>query len=438
MKACQLLVKLVFLLPVFICNHTELFARKKHPAQPYSAYLFVYFTGNDKKEEQIRFALSRDGYHYRALNNDQPVISSAAISETGGVRDPHILRGADGKTFYMVATDMVSAKGWSSNRAMVLLKSTDLVNWTSAVVNIQKKYKDQDSLLRVWAPQTIYDDSAKKYMIYFSLKYGREPDKIYYAYANNAFTDLEGEPEQLFYSPDNAACIDGDIEQKDGKYYLFFKTEDRQPGIKIAVSDKLTHGYSMQSPDYVQQTKSPVEGAGTFKLNDGSGYILMYDMYTSGRYQFTKTTNLLDFKVVDEAVSMNFHPRHGTVMPVTTEEAARLSAKWLSPDDVVLSARNPAIKQINTVFDTMNHKIYFQVKPGTNLQAFNPAFTVYPGATVLPATAQNFTKGNNNYTVVIGGKKQVYSIAVQETHNPALTGYFADPEVLYAQKTGKF
>ena len=59
------------------------------PAKP-SAYLFAYFTGNDKKEEAIRFALSPDGYHYTALNSDRPVINSAAISETGGVRDPHI------------------------------------------------------------------------------------------------------------------------------------------------------------------------------------------------------------------------------------------------------------------------------------------------------------------------------------------------------------
>ena len=41
------------------------------------------------------------------------------------------------------------------------------------------------------------------------------------------------EPAQLFFSPDNAACIDGDIAEKDGKFYLFFKTEDRLPGIKL-------------------------------------------------------------------------------------------------------------------------------------------------------------------------------------------------------------
>ena len=101
-----------------------------------SAYLFVYFTGNRKDEEQIRFALSSDGYNFKALNQDKPIISSEKISLTGGVRDPHILRCEDGKTFYMVVTDMTSEKGWSSNRGMVLLKSTDLVNWTSATVHI--------------------------------------------------------------------------------------------------------------------------------------------------------------------------------------------------------------------------------------------------------------------------------------------------------------
>lgn len=295
--------------------------------EKYSAYLFAYFTGNRKNEEAIRFATSNDGYHFTALNGDQPVISSAAISSTGGVRDPHILRGADGKTFYMVATDMVSSKGWNSNRAMVLLKSSDLVNWTSAVVNMQQRFQGNDSLLRVWAPQTIYDAKARKYMIYWSMKHGRQPDKIYYAYANKDFTDLETEPKQLFFSPTNGSCIDGDIVYKDGKYYLFFKTEGEGAGIKTAISDKLTEGYVLRDK-YVQQTKDPVEGAGVFKLNNGEGYILMYDVYTKGKYQFTKTTDLENFVVVDNEVMMNFHPRHGTVISITANEAERLLSKW--------------------------------------------------------------------------------------------------------------
>jgi len=232
-----------------------------------SAYLFVYFTGNSKAEEAIRFAVSEDGYVFRALNSNQPVITSDTISETGGIRDPHIMRGADGKTFYMVATDMASDKGWNSNRGMVLMKSNDLVHWSHTAINIQKRFPGNDSLLRVWAPQTIYDAKAAKYMIYFSMKHGNDPDKIYYAYANKDFTDLESTPKQLFFSPTNNASIDGDIVEHNDKYYLFFKTEGGKAGIKIAVSDKLTEGYVLRDK-YVQLTDDPVEGAGTYKLNN--------------------------------------------------------------------------------------------------------------------------------------------------------------------------
>ncbi|MBP6687949.1 MAG: family 43 glycosylhydrolase, partial [Lacibacter sp.] len=404
----------------------------------YSAYLFTYFTGNAKADEQIKFAISNDGYNFRALNSNQPVIQSSAISETGGVRDPHILRGADGRTFYMVVTDMVSANGWNSNRAMVLLKSTDLINWTSSIINMQKRFAGNDSLLRVWAPQTIYDAKAKKYMIYWSMKHGNGKDIIYYAYANAAFTDLETEPRQLFFSPTNGSCIDGDIVFKDGKYHLFFKTEGEGAGIKIAVSDKLTEGYVLQDK-YVQQTKDPVEGAGVFKLNNGEGYILMYDVYTKGKYQFTKTKDLKTFTVIDEEVNMNFHPRHGTVMPITSAEAERLIKKWGSVEDVMNSASSKQIKKINTKVDTLNKTVYLSVKPGTKLNTFNPSFITFPGVQLKPNTLQDFSKGAIKYAVTIAGQKaQIWKVIARENHNPVLEGFYADPDVLYSEKTKKY
>jgi hypothetical protein len=376
----------------------------------YTAYLFTYFTGNTGSEEAIRFAISGDGYHFRALNDNQPVLSSQAISATGGVRDPHILRGKDGKTFYMVATDMVSAKGWSSNRGMVLLRSADLIHWTSSVVNIQTKYPGQEKLERVWAPQTVYDDSAKKYLVYFSLKYSGEPDKICYAYANPDFTDLEGAPRQLFYSPDSAACIDGDIVSREGRYYLFFKTEDRQPGIKIAVSKHLTGGYVLQSKDYVQQTTDAVEGACTFKLNDGSGYILMYDVYMTGGYQFTRTTDFRNFRVVDERVDMNFHPRHGTVMPITSAEGGRLASQWMSPAASLLS---PSDKTIAAAYDSARAVLTLRVASGTDLRRFDPQFISYPGVAIMPSGPRDFTGGAVNYTIRIGDREKRYSVVVR-------------------------
>jgi hypothetical protein len=393
---------------LFTCQPAAFGQKSKHgSSSSYKGYLFVYFTGNQKNEEAIRFAISMDGYHYFALNHNEPIVNSSVISETGGVRDPHILRCADGKTFYMVATDMVSANGWNSNRGLVLLKSKDLIHWSSSHINFQKRYPKQDSLLRVWAPQTIYDNIAKKYMVYFSLKYGSNPDKIYYAYANNEFTDLEGEPKQLFFSPDNAACIDGDIEQKDDKYYLFFKTEDRLPGIKIVVSKKLTSGYMLQSDQYVQQTTRPVEGAGTFKLNDGSGFILMYDMYTSGLYQFTKSTDLKNFKIIDKEVTMNFKPRHGTVMPVTSNEINKLISQFMSADAVLQTVKGKGLIENEVVIDTAAKRLYLPLAPGTNAKLFKPGFVHFPGISVQSAKKTDFSKGNIPYRVTIAGHKPV-------------------------------
>lgn len=307
-----------------------------------AGYLFVYFTGNDISQEAICFALSNDGLSWHKLNGGRPVIDSKVISSTGGVRDPHILRGEDGHTFYMVATDMVSANGWDSNRAMVLLKSEDLINWSHSVINIQQTYEGQDDLKRVWAPQTIYDHKANKYMIYWSMKHGDGPDIIYYAYANDSFTGLTGEPRPLFIPADRKSCIDGDIVYKDGKYHLFYKTEGHGNGIKVAVTDELTSGRWTESPDYKQQTDQAVEGAGTFKLSGADKYILMYDLYTSGRYQFTETTDLEHFRAIDSKVTMDFHPRHGTVMAVTRDEMKRLTDKWGLPEGVTIP-RNPVL-----------------------------------------------------------------------------------------------
>lgn len=320
----KMMAALALLLTVLPAHAGKKVARDKDLA----AYLFVYFTGNHISEEAVCYAVSTDGFTYHALNSNKPVIDSKVISSTGGVRDPHILRGEDGKTFYMVLTDMVSANGWDSNRAMILLKSTDLVHWSHSVINMQKRYDGQETLKRVWAPQTIYDPEAGKYMVFWSMKYGDGPDIIYYAYANKAFTDLEGEPKPLFLPADGLSCIDGDIVYKDGIFHLFYKTEGHGNNIKVATTRSLTSGNWAEDPEPKQQTTEAVEGAGTFRLIGQDRYILMYDVYMKGQYQFTESTDLKSFKVIDHAVSMNFHPRHGTVIPITRRELRRIMKKW--------------------------------------------------------------------------------------------------------------
>ena len=75
--------------------------------QKFAGYLFAYFEGGGDQNlmEQLRFAVSEDAQNWYALNGNRPIIASDSISESGGIRDPHILRGEDGY-YYIVATDM--------------------------------------------------------------------------------------------------------------------------------------------------------------------------------------------------------------------------------------------------------------------------------------------------------------------------------------------
>lgn len=303
------------------------------PADPNEkvAFLFTYFTGNAPEEEQICYALSEDGYDYTLLNQGLPVIKSDTIAYTQCVRDPHILRGEDGKTFYMVVTDMKSSLGWASNRGLVLMKSTDLIHWTHSAINFPTKYPKQwKNVTRVWAPETIYDHKAGKYMVFYSLLTNDGKcnyDKIFYSYVNDDFTDLEGEPKWLFDAGN--ATIDGDIvyNEKDQMYHLFYKQESGR-GIFQAVAKNLTDKWQMLD-GHVEQTNEAVEGVGVCKSLDGNSWVVMYDCYGSGHYQFCKSEDLKTFtKVKDTKTRGKFTPRHGTIMPITQAEKDRLLAEW--------------------------------------------------------------------------------------------------------------
>ena len=305
--------------------------------KPMEAYLFAYFEGSGADQEAIRFAVSDDAIHWKALNKNNPIIPSAAISNTGGVRDPHLLRGAEGDGFYMVATDMFTKKdGWDTNPGIVLMHSDDLINWQPTAINLEKSYPKFKNTKWVWAPQTFYDTKKKKYLVYFTV---RSHDNLkldfYAAYANKDFTDFEAEPKLLYSAKDGA--IDGDIIYKDGTYHLFYKgnTKDAagteiQNGIKQATSKKLLGPYteSFEYIDFYADKKTTVEGSSVFKLNDKDEYLLMYDLYSSGRYEFQRSKDLYTFTKETESFTKDFHPRHGSVISITKEEAQRLDQKW--------------------------------------------------------------------------------------------------------------
>ena len=321
---------------------------------PFVGYLFAYFegSGDQKLQEQLRFAVSEDARNWYALNGNRPIIASDSISKSGGIRDPHILRGEDG-CYYIVATDMFTfdpAQGWGANPGIVMLKSADLVNWTHAKVVLAEDYAEHfGNAYWVWAPQTIYDRKARKYMIYFTLQRNDRKTLItYYAYANKDFTGFESEPKELFSA--KYGSIDADIIYKDGLYHLFYKgnTKDENGkefinGIQQATSKNLKGPWKedFKYLDAYAGTKTHVEGSSVFELNPqdvadqivnnksvSCKYVLMYDLYGSGRYEYQMSSDLVTFTKEPQSFRKDFLPRHGSVISVTKEELERLQQKW--------------------------------------------------------------------------------------------------------------
>ena len=308
---------------------------------PYAGYLFAYFEGggDNNLQEQLRFAISEDARNWYALNEGRPVVGSDSISESGGIRDPHILRGEDG-CYYIVATDMMTARnGWKENPGIVLMKSSDLVNWTHAKINLGRDWPNFSDAYWVWAPQTIYDRKARKYMIYFTLQRtgdNRQSLVTYYAYANDTFTAFESEPRKLFAA--RYGSIDNDIVLANGTYHLFYKgnTKDREGkevknGIQQATSKHLTGPWreQFQYLDAYAGTTTHVEGSTVFPLHDGSNeWVLMYDLYGSGRYEYQTSKDLVNWTKTPQSFRKNFFPRHGSVISVTRDELNRLQQRW--------------------------------------------------------------------------------------------------------------
>ena len=69
-----------------------------------AAYLFAHFIGEQKDGEQVYFSVSRDGLHWKDLNNGNPVLYSK-IGEAGA-RDPFLVKDEKNNKYYLIATDL--------------------------------------------------------------------------------------------------------------------------------------------------------------------------------------------------------------------------------------------------------------------------------------------------------------------------------------------
>ncbi|TRX11269.1 family 43 glycosylhydrolase [Flavobacterium gawalongense] len=314
-----------------------------------SAYLMVF---HKDETHSLHMALSTDGYSFTALNDGKPIIGGDTISSQKGIRDPHIYRGPDG-AFYLAMTDLhVFAKrdgfrdtewerdkakyGWGNNKGLVLMKSWDLVNWKRKNIYLNEFSAAFSEIGCAWAPEVIYDEEKGKLMIYFTMRFQNEANKLYYAYVNDDFDKLESMPQLLFEYPDyKVSAIDADITKVKDKYRMFYVSHDGSAGIKQAVSDQINGGYEYDPRWYDPEPKQ-CEAPTVWKRIGEDKWVLMYDIYgiDPHNFGFSETSDFVNFKDLghfNEGVmkTTNFtSPKHAAVIHLTKEEAEKLAEKW--------------------------------------------------------------------------------------------------------------
>ena len=315
------------------------------------AYLFTFFSD---PTHGLFMATSYDGYTFTAVNNAEPIISGDSIAEQHGIRDPHIYRAPNGK-FYIAMTDLhifgkqkgirttqwerPDAFGWGNNRGLVLMASDDLIHWTHHVARIDKLFPERfGEVACTWAPQTIWDPEVGKPMVYFSIRQqagGRT--KLYYSYANEAFTTLETEPQLLFEYPDETTqVIDADIcPMPDGRYFMTYVSQDNPAGIKYMISNRINH-FDDFHPEQIDAESGACEAPNVWKRIGQQKWVLMYDIYSirPNNFGFVETSDFKTFTPLghfgDGKMKMtNFvSPKHGSVIHITKAEAKRLEKYW--------------------------------------------------------------------------------------------------------------
>lgn len=320
-------------------------------------YLFAYFIGDGKetdgqKQEQIFLAASRDGLNWGELNNAQPVLSSTMGEE--GLRDPYIIRSAEGDKFYMIATDLQIAKGgtdvWGNaqkngSQAVMVWESEDLVNWgEQRMVTISAEIGAGCT----WAPEAFYDDQTGEYVVFWASKVkGKNYDKqrLYYCKTRDFYTFTKPKLwiEKTFSVIDTTVVRDDD-----GTYYRFTKNEnDGAKYIFMEKSNSLLKGWT-SVPSATLQAETGREGPCCFKLSEedmaeaGGRWAVLLDDFGGIGYYPMVTDDLQSAKfskLTTARLPKVKKPRHGTVLNITAEEYERVTAAYgatpfLTPDSV--------------------------------------------------------------------------------------------------------
>lgn len=316
------------------CYRLEDSRKGRYIMNDFVGYLFVYFTGESELGEQVYFSVSKDGLYWEDLNGGKPVLLSG-VGERG-VRDPFILRSAEGDRYYIIATDLriAGGKGWSwavtqASRSVVIWESDNLTDWSKEKL-VEVGIPEAGC---VWAPEAVYDEKNGEYMMFWASNVKEEQDaqpkqRIYCARTKDFhhFTKTEK------YIERENHVIDTTIIEEDGWFYRISKDETTK-NIRIDKGQDLLHGPFVPVPAPALEQIMGVEGPCAFRLNDSGQWCLMIDQFlTDGGYLPLITDSLSsgEFKVLDrDSYHMGItKKRHGSVLRLNQKEYDTLLKKY--------------------------------------------------------------------------------------------------------------
>lgn len=332
----------LFVLTLFVACFATTFGEKQ---QKFEGYIFVYFAGENNVEgENIYIAASHgnDALNFTDLNGGKPILYSKY--GTKGLRDPFIIRSQEGDKFYLLATDLFFANlgdwreaSYHGSKYIEIWESTDLINWTEQ----RHTLVSPPNAGCAWAPEAHFDKNLGKYHVYWATPLFDEDDanhtktqhqRMLYATTEDFVTFSEPQ----VWQDTGSDRIDTNILEVDGTLHRF--TVAHYDGCHDPVSDSSTNFTAPVQDWHLDLTclskkvgTGYIEGPTSFKSNpgdvNGDKYYLFVDEAQGRGYVPLQTDDIANpaWKI-PASYKMPTRARHGTVLPVTAEELAKITS----------------------------------------------------------------------------------------------------------------
>ncbi len=299
------------------------------------AYLFSHFREKITPDgEQVYFALSKDGFNWKQLNNGKPILTSTMGEK--GCRDIEVTRLKSGG-FVILTTDLSIAYRMDENyqvnwkevnstgsKFLCMWKTKDFITFSQ-----QKRiHFGRDDFGCLWAPEIFYDDINDEYLIHWGSTVA-EDNFTHMSIFCSTTKDFENFSEpKLFFTKSNE-ILDTHLVKFDGIYHLFYKNAEHPSMNMHATSNNLYGPYEHDKAfeDYMSTLEKPgsYEAPTTIILPDGR-WCLMLDFFGCEKDNMGYVPFVSDkpgdsnFKRSDESFSFPYGFKHGGIIKITDDE----------------------------------------------------------------------------------------------------------------------